>query len=157
MTEIARRLKKGEKPETLRDIRGTCFLAKDPSDCVVPEALTLHSVEDVRDDKEQYARAAFVQQNENDFARGHALIQPTGGRYLIQNPRALPLEGKELDAGFDLPYARYYHPDYEALGGVAAIEEVRFSIIHNRGCFGSCNFCALALHQGRYVTARSTE
>ena len=157
MTEIARRLKKGEKPETLRDIRGTCFLAKDPSECVFPDALTLPSFEDVRDDKEQYARAAFVQQNENDFARGHALIQPTGGRYLIQNPPALPLEGKELDAVFDLPYARYYHPDYEALGGVAAIEEVRFSIIHNRGCFGSCNFCALALHQGRYVTARSTE
>ena len=157
MTEIARRLKKGEKPETLRDIRGTCFLAQDPSECVFPDALTLPSFEDVRDDKEQYARAAFVQQNENDFARGHALIQPTGGRYLIQNPPALPLEGKELDAVFDLPYARYYHPDYEALGGVAAIEEVRFSIIHNRGCFGSCNFCALALHQGRYVTARSTE
>ena len=157
MTEIARRLKKGEKPETLRDIRGTCFLAKDPSECVFPDALTLPSFEDVRDDKVQYARAAFVQQNENDFARGHALIQPTGGRYLIQNPPALPLEGKELDAVFDLPYARYYHPDYEALGGVAAIEEVRFSIIHNRGCFGSCNFCALALHQGRYVTARSTE
>ncbi len=157
MTEIARRLKKGEKPETLRDIRGTCFLAKDPSECVFPDALTLPSFEDVRDDKVQYARAAFVQQNENDFARGHALIQPTGGRYLIQNPPALPLEGMELDAVFDLPYARYYHPDYEALGGVAAIEEVRFSIIHNRGCFGSCNFCALALHQGRYVTARSTE
>ena len=157
MTEIARRLKKGEKPETLRDIRGTCFLAKDPSECVFPDALTLPSFEDVRDDKVQYARAAFVQQNENDFARGHALIQPTGGRYLIQNPPALPLEGNELDAVFDLPYARYYHPDYEALGGVAAIEEVRFSIIHNRGCFGSCNFCALALHQGRYVTARSTE
>ena len=156
MTEIARRLKKGEKPETLRDIRGTCFLAKDPSECVFPDALTLPSFEDVRDDKVQYARAAFVQQNENDFARGHALIQPTGGRYLIQNPPALPLEGKELDAVFDLPYARYYHPDYEALGGVAAIEEVRFSIIHNRGCFGSCNFCALALHQGRYVTARGT-
>ena len=157
MTEIARRLKKGEKPETLRDIRGTCFLAKDPSECVFSDALALPSFEDVRDDKVQYARAAFVQQNENDFARGHALIQPTGGRYLIQNPPALPLEGKELDAVFDLPYARYYHPDYEALGGVAAIEEVRFSIIHNRGCFGSCNFCALALHQGRYVTARSTE
>ena len=157
MTEIARRLKKGEKPETLRDSRGTCFLAKDPSECVFPDALTLPSFEDVRDDKVQYARAAFVQQNENDFARGHALIQPTDGRYLIQNPPALPLEGKELDAVFDLPYARYYHPDYEALGGVAAIEEVRFSIIHNRGCFGSCNFCALALHQGRYVTARSTE
>ncbi len=157
MTEIARRLKKGEKAGDLRDIRGTCFLAKDPSECAFSPALTLPSFEEVRDDKRAYAQAAFTQENENDFVRGRALIQPTGGRFLIQNPPALPLEGKELDAVFDLPYARWYHPDYEPLGGVAAIEEVRFSIIHNRGCFGACNFCALALHQGRYVSARSRD
>ena len=157
MTEIARRLKKGEPVEAIRDVRGTCFLAKDPAECAFENALTLPSFEEVRENREAYARAAFVQQNENDFARGRALIQPTGGRFLIQNPPALPLEGRELDQVFDLPYARYYHPDYEALGGVAAIEEVRFSIIHNRGCFGACNFCALALHQGRYVSARSQE
>ena len=157
MTEIARRLKKGEPVEAIRDVRGTCFLAKDPAECAFENALTLPSFEEVRENREAYAQAAFVQQNENDFARGRALIQPTGGRFLIQNPPALPLEGRELDQVFDLPYARYYHPDYEALGGVAAIEEVRFSIIHNRGCFGACNFCALALHQGRYVSARSQE
>ncbi len=155
MTEIARRLKKGQPVEALRDIRGTCFLSSDPNACAFGGAITLPSFERVREDREAYARAAFLQQNENDFVRGRPFIQPTGKRWLIQNPPALPLEGKELDQVFDLPYARYYHPDYEALGGVAAIEEVRFSIIHNRGCFGSCNFCALALHQGRYVTARS--
>ena len=157
MTEIARRLKKGQPVETLRDIRGTAFLAKSPEECVFQDAIMLPSFEQVRDDRKAYAQAAFLQQNENDFVRGRAMIQPTGSRFLIQNPPALPLEGKELDDVFALPYARYYHPDYEALGGVAAIEEVRFSIIHNRGCFGSCNFCALALHQGRYVSARSQQ
>ena len=157
MTEIAKRLKKGEAVSEIRDVRGTCFMAKSPEECCFENAMMLPSFETVRDDKKAYARAAFHQQNENDFARGHALIQPTGSRYLIQNPPALPLEGAELDAVFALPYARYYHPDYEALGGVAAIEEVRFSIIHNRGCFGACNFCALALHQGRYISARSHE
>lgn len=157
MTEIALRLKKGEKISEMKDIRGTCFLAGDPGECVFENALTLPSFERVRDDRRAYAKAAFLQQNENDHVRGRALIQPTGSHFLIQNPPALPLEGAELDAVFDLPYARWYHPDYEAQGGVAAIEEVRFSIIHNRGCFGACNFCALALHQGRYVTARSRD
>ena len=94
MTEIAKRLKKGIPVSEIRDIRGTCFLAKDPSECCIENALTLPSFESVREDKKAYAKSAFVQQNENDFARGRALIQPTGGRYLIQNPPALPLEGK---------------------------------------------------------------
>jgi hypothetical protein len=58
---------------------------------------------------------------------------------------------------YALPYARTYHPDYEAEGGVPAISEVRFSITHNRGCFGACNFCALAFHQGREVRSRSVK
>lgn len=157
MTEIALRLKKGEAPDQIRDVRGTCFLAGDAEACVFPGAVKLPSFEQVRDDKTAYAKAAFLQENENDFVRGRALVQPTGKRFLIQNPPSPPLEGQELDGVFDLPYARWYHPDYEAMGGVAAIEEVRFSIIHNRGCFGACNFCALALHQGRYVSARSQQ
>lgn len=157
MTEIAKGLKQGKSLSQLHHIRGTCYLTSDPSECQFENALTLPSFDQVREDKKAYAKAAFVQQNENDFARGHALIQQTGSRFLVQNPPALPLEGKALDDVFALPYARFYHPDYEAMGGVAAIEEVRFSIIHNRGCFGSCNFCALALHQGRYVCARSQQ
>ena len=154
VTEIALRLKKGEDVGSIRDVRGTCFLTSDPSECAFEDALTLPSFEQVAGDKKAYARAAFSEQNEQDFVRGHALIQQHGERYLVQNPPVHPLEGPELDAVFDLPYARYYHPDYEKQGGVAAIEEVQFSIIHNRGCFGSCSFCALALHQGRYVTSR---
>jgi len=76
---------------------------------------------------------------------------------LVQNPPMPPLERKELDRVYSLPYMRTYHPSYESLGGVPAIEEVRFSITHNRGCFGGCNFCALAFHQGRTVRSRSVE
>jgi len=155
MTEIACRLKKGQRVQDIRDVRGTCFMARQESDCCFEDAIELPSFEEVRSDKRAYAKAAYIQQSEQDHVRGHALLQRCGDRVLVQNPPSLPLEGDELDQVFDLPYARYYHPDYEALGGVAAIEEVRFSIIHNRGCFGSCNFCALAMHQGRYVAARS--
>ena len=157
IVEIARRLKKGESIGSIRDVRGTCFMASGPDECAFENAVVLPSFEAVSTDKKCYAAAAFAEQNEQDFVRGRALIQPHDGRFLVQNPPVRPLEGKELDAVFDLPYVRWYHPDYEAQGGVDAIKEVQFSIIHNRGCFGSCNFCALALHQGRYVTSRSHE
>jgi uncharacterized radical SAM protein YgiQ len=75
--------------------------------------------------------------------------------YIIQNPPALPLTEKEMDEIYHLPYMRAIHPSYHALGGVPAIEEVRFSLTSNRGCFGSCNFCSLAFHQGRIVQVRS--
>ena len=155
MVEMARRLKRGSGVEGLRDIRGIAFAAKSYEDCAFPDALEVPAFEDVSTDKRAYAKAAFLQQNENDPFRGRALLQRDGGRWLIQNPPALPLEGDALDAVYALPYARDYHPDYEASGGIAAIEEVKFSIIHNRGCFGSCNFCALSMHQGRYVSSRS--
>ncbi len=69
----------------------------------------------------------------------------------------MPLDGAALDAVYELPYARRYHPDYEKDGGVPAIDEVRFSISYNRGCFGGCNFCSLAFHQGRMVTSRTSD
>ena len=155
--EVARRLKKGERISEIRDVRGTCFIAGSADECAFADALTLPSFEQVTSDKRSYARAAFIEETENDHVRGRTLLQACDGRVLVQNPPALPLEGRELDEVYELPYARTYHPDYEADGGVPAIEEVRFSIIHNRGCFGGCNFCALALHQGRYVAARTKE
>ena len=76
---------------------------------------------------------------------------------LVQNEPMPPLETDELDQVYSLPYMRAYHPSYEALGSVPGIEEVRFSITHNRGCYGGCNFCSIQFHQGRYVTSRSKE
>ena len=76
---------------------------------------------------------------------------------VVQNPPMPPLTQEELDKVYSLPYTRAYHPSYEKLGGVPGIREVEFSITHNRGCFGGCNFCSIAFHQGRYVTSRSKE
>lgn len=74
---------------------------------------------------------------------------------VVQNQPMPPLTTKELDWVYSLPYMRAYHPMYEAQGGVPGIQEVEFSITHNRGCFGACNFCSIAFHQGRYITTRS--
>ena len=89
--------------------------------------------------------------------RGKRVIQRHGDRIVVQNPPSPPLTTEEMDATYALPFMRTYHPSYEALGGVPGIEEVKFSIIHNRGCYGACNFCSLAYHQGRYISVRSHE
>ena len=154
--EIARRLKKKIPVSEMRDIRGTAFLAHDAAECTF-DSVTLPSFADVCDSKRFYADATRIEYAEHDPVRGRALIQEHDGRYLIVNPPAMPLETKELDRVAELPYTKQYHPMYEPLGGVPAIEEVKFSVIHNRGCFGGCNFCALAFHQGRMVTSRSHE
>ena len=77
--------------------------------------------------------------------------------YVVQNPPAKPLSQPEMDRVYSFPYVRTYHPSYEAAGGVPAIEEVKYSLISNRGCFGGCNFCALTFHQGRIIQTRSHE
>lgn len=154
--QIARRLDAGEPVEALRDIRGVCWLAGE-GDPLPPGHVACAGYEKVCEDKTAYARAAKIQLEEQDAVYGRAVVQRHGNRTLVQNPPALPLESRELDAVAELPYERYYHPAYEKLGGVPAIREVEFSITHNRGCFGGCNFCSIAFHQGRYVTARSHE
>lgn len=154
--EIARRLKKKLPVSEMTDIPGTGYVTRDPSVCAFAR-VELPSFEQVRDNKRLYAEATRTEYAEHDPVRGRALIQPCEGRYLVVNPPAMPLDTKELDRVAELPYTREPHPMYDAAGGVPAIEEVRFSVIHNRGCFGGCNFCALAFHQGRMVTSRSHE
>lgn len=151
--EIAKALKKKRPVSELHDIRGTAYIAKEAP----AEAVMLPSYEDVCRSRRSYAEATRIEYAEHDPVRGRAMAQAHGDRYLVVNPPAMPLSTAELDRVAELPYTREVHPMYEALGGVPAIEEVRFSVIHNRGCFGGCNFCALAFHQGRMVTSRSHE
>ena len=155
VAEIAHRLDSGVPVSEIRDIRGTCYSVD------VREtpyyAAECPSYENVCKSKKEYAVSCRIQQDEQDFFRGRAVRQRHGNRMLVQNQPAIPLSQQELDAVYDLPFMRTYHPMYEAMGGVPGIEEVRFSIAHNRGCFGGCNFCSLAFHQGRYITARSKE
>ncbi len=151
--EIAQRLNAGENVSDIRDIRGTCYsvdVRETPyygTECP--------SFDNVCNSKKEYAVSCRIQQDEQDFFRGKAIKQRHGNKMLVQNQPAIPLSQEELDDVYSLPYMRTYHPMYEAMGGVPGIEEVKFSIAHNRGCFGACNFCSLAFHQGRYITTRS--
>ena len=152
--QIANRLAKGEDISTLTDILGTCYITENIPD---KKGVFLASFEKVSSDKRAYAEAARIELEEQDHIRGKALFQKHGNKYLVQNAPMPPLTTKELDRVYALPFERYYHPIYEDMGGVPAIAEVEFSITHNRGCFGACNFCSLAFHQGRYITSRSKE
>ena len=156
VVELANNLKHGKKgAAACVGVRGTAYMAYDADG--IENAVECPSYEDVCADKADYARSVKLQYDEQDAVRGKALLQRHGKRVLIQNPPARPLTTEEMDHVYALPYMRTYHPSYEALGGVPAIQEVQFSIIHNRGCFGACNFCALAFHQGRYIQSRSHE
>ena len=154
--EIARRLGEGYPVEALQDIRGICYKVR-TEDYVPKSAVDLPSFERVRESKRDYAAAAARELEEADAVRGRTLIQRHGKYLLVQNPPMQPLGTEQLDWVYSLPYERWYPPCYESLGGVPGIEEVEFSITHNRGCFGACNFCSLAFHQGRTVTVRSEE
>ncbi|MEG2670560.1 MAG: YgiQ family radical SAM protein, partial [Oscillospiraceae bacterium] len=149
--EIVNRLANGEPIEALTDIRGTCYLTQPKNTPWGGVQCPDFSI--VSSDKVSYAKATRQQ----DEVYGKTILQRHNDIMLVQNPPMRALNQEELDKVYALPYMRYYHPSYEKEGGVAAIEEVEFSITHNRGCFGACNFCSIAFHQGRKITCRSEE
>lgn len=153
LLEIANRLKRKKQIADMTDIAGTAFIVKTLDD-ITEEHIVCPSYETVSSDKKEYAFATKLQNEMHDFAYGKTLIQAHEKRFLVVCPPQKPLDGVALDKVYALPYTRQVHPMYEALGGVPAIQEVSFSVIHNRGCFGACHFCALQFHQGKVVTAR---
>ena len=134
-------------------MRGACYKSSSP----LRDSILIPSHEDCVASKQLYAQAFRIQYEEQDPIRGHAISQLCKDTYVIQTLPDLPLSREELDAVYALPFMRTWHPDYDDMGGVPAIEEVRFSIAHTRGCFGSCSFCAITFLQGRIVTSRSHE
>jgi uncharacterized radical SAM protein YgiQ len=153
VAEIWERFQAGYKLSEMHDIRGTCYLTQ-PSDTPLG-AVQCDSFEIVRDNKRAYAKACRKQYDEQDEVYGRVIVQRHGSRMLVQNPPQRSLTQEEFDRTYELPYMRAYHPMYESVGGVPSIQEVEFSVTHNRGCYGFCNFCSIALHQGRRIQTRS--
>ncbi|MDD4160126.1 MAG: YgiQ family radical SAM protein [Synergistaceae bacterium] len=151
--DIANALAQGKEVSRIRDVPGTCWKTHDPGNAA--DAVILPSFEEVRSDKKAFAKAFkqfYIQQNHSNGSR---IIQDQGAWNVVQNRPARPLTEKEMDKVYSLPYTRAAHPDYEEAGGIPALEEVRFSITSHRGCFGECSFCAISMHQGRVIQARS--
>ncbi len=153
--ELAAALKSGREARDITEVLGTCYKTKNVEGI---NGIMLPSFQKVKDSKEAYANACRVEYDEQDAVRGKRLIQlQENGEYLVQNPPMPPLTTKEMDEVYALPFEGTYHPVYEKQGGVPAIKEVEFSITHNRGCFGACNFCSIAFHQGRQISKRSKD
>lgn len=157
VVEIAKLLDMGVLASEIKSIAGTAYLEDATAD--LPEdTVIIPSFDEVSSDKKKYAIATKLQYDEQDAFRGKPLAQlDNKNKYLVQLPPAPPLSTGELDHVYELPFEGTYHPMYKSMGGVPAITEIEFSITSCRGCFGACNFCTLAFHQGRTVTARSHE
>ena len=156
LVRIANLLDRGVPIKKIRDVRGTVYLCKE-GDPVHFDVAASFDYNELKSDKKKYAEAFGIQYKNQDSVNGRAICENYDGKLLVQNPPMPPLEREELDKVYALPYMRDYHPSYKSMGGVPGIEEVKFSVTHNRGCFGGCNFCALAFHQGRTVRSRSIE
>ncbi|MBE6623459.1 MAG: YgiQ family radical SAM protein [Ruminococcaceae bacterium] len=155
--EIAKLLDKGVPVRKIRDIRGTVVCVKDESYKSKYKCIETFDYDTLKTDKKAYAKAFKIQYENQDFVGGKAIIEFYDDCRLIQNPPSEPLSEKELDAVYALPFTRTWHPKYDEFGGIAALDEVEFSVTHNRGCFGACAFCAIAYNQGRNVVSRSAE
>ncbi len=151
ITEIAHALSGGIPISEITWVPGTAYVTSSPPS----DAVYLPSFEEVTESKKAYAECARLQYLNQDPINGKTLVQKHGNRFLVQTPPSMPLSEKELDEVYALPYMRAAHPSYEE--EIPAISEILFSITANRGCFGSCNFCSLAFHQGRIVQSRSID
>ncbi len=156
IVEIANALKSGIAVKDITFIKGTVYKSDNIED--VMDYIKLPAFDKVVSSKELYAKSFYKQYLNTDPFTAKTLIEPYGENlFVVQNPPQPPLTQDEMDFTYSLPYARDYHPYYKKLGGIPAVEEIKFSLISNRGCFGACNFCALTFHQGRIIQTRSHE
>ncbi len=156
VVEIADALNSGIAVQDITFINGTVYKARDLSS--VYDAVMLPSYRTISDSKEEFAKSFYIQYCNTDPYSGKRLVEQYKDKeYVVQNPPSGPLTQAEMDRVYSLPFMRDYHPVYKEQGGIPAIEELKFSLVSNRGCFGGCSFCALTFHQGRIIQTRSHE
>ncbi len=174
VVEVANRLAAGEAPSDLHSIRGVALYRKVPAHFTELRAddldddddgavrkpgdvvIRLPSYEQVEQDKEAYARASRVLHRESNPGNARPLVQRHGDRDIWLNPPPIPLTSDEMDAVYDLPYARAPHPSYGD-AKIPAWDMIKFSVTIMRGCFGGCTFCSITEHEGRIIQNRSEE
>ena len=156
IVQVADALASGLNVKDIIYIRNSVWKTKDEN--ILPyNAIYLPSYDEVLSDKMNYVKSFKIQYQNTDAFTGKPLIEKYKNIFVVQNPPEFPLSQEEMDATYALPYMRACHPLIEKKGHVPAIDEVKFSVIANRGCYGSCHFCALTMHQGRIIQSRSKE
>ena len=155
IVELADALNAGMEAKDITYIDGTVFKTSQLDESL--PTIVLPSFEELKANKRKYAESFRIQYGNCDPFTAKRLAEPYENFYVVQNPPQKPLTTQEMDDVYELPYMRTWHPSYARKGGVPAIEEVQFSLVSNRGCFGACSFCALTFHQGRIIQTRSHE
>lgn len=150
MLALAQALKGGRE---WRNIRGLSYIAKEKKDSY----LELPSFDECAKDKREFVKAFDIFYHNCDPITAKGLCQLCGDRYLIQNPPSENFTFEELDSIYSMDFERDVHPYYKAMGEVRALDTIRTSVTTHRGCYGECNFCAIAIHQGRTVISRSQD
>lgn len=150
MLQLARALKNGED---WKNIRGLCYISKEDKE----EYLKLPSHQECLDSKDIFAEAFHNFYLNCDPITAKGLVQKCDDRYMIQNPPSLTYSEKEMDNIYSMEFARDVHPYYKQMGAVKALDTIKYSVTTHRGCYGECNFCAIAIHQGRTVMSRSQD
>ena len=156
IVELADALDSGLSVKDICYLRNTVWKTKDET-MIPSDAIILPSYDEVLADKMNYVKSFQIQYKNTDAITGKPLVEKYRDYYVIQNPPQFPLSQEEMDAVYALPYMRATHPLIEAEGHVPAIDEVKYSVISNRGCYGGCHFCALTFHQGRVIQSRTKE
>ena len=155
IVEVADALNSGMEAKDITYIDGTVYKTHTLDESL--PTIVLPSYDELKENKRRYAESFKIQYGNCDPFTAKRLAEPYERVYVVQNPPQKPLTTQEMDNVYGLPYCRTYHPSYEKAGGIPAIEEVKFSLVSNRGCFGACSFCALTFHQGRIIQTRSHE
>jgi uncharacterized radical SAM protein YgiQ len=150
VVQLAERL---TKKEDISNIRGICYISNTPGE----KSLIIPSFSEVKQHKEKFIQMFHQFYENQDPSHGKTLAQQQDNRYLIHNPPSYPLSEKELDEIYDLDFERDVHPYYRKDGLVRALDTIKFSVTSHRGCIGECNFCAITVHQGKYIQSRSEE
>jgi len=166
LLEVAERMRAGGRMAEIRDVRGTCWIARvmesgagthphpvPPLEGEGDSLLEIPSFEEVTADKKRFAEAFRLAAREQNPFCARAVVQRHADRALVCNPPALPLSESEMDAVYALPFEKAPHPSYSQT--ITAWEQIRNSITSHRGCFGGCAFCAIGMHQGKLIQSRS--
>ncbi len=156
IVQVADALDSGLDVKDIIYIRNSVWKTKD-KDLLPTNAIMLPSYDEVLADKRNYVKSFQIQYKNTDAFTGKPLVEEYKNCFVVQNPPEFPLSQEEMDAVYALPYMRACHPLIEKKGHVPAIDEVKFSVIANRGCYGGCHFCALTMHQGRIIQSRTKE
>lgn len=156
--DFTRLVQRGVDARTITNLPQTAFLVDKDDNYATNKKwnnIDLYSHEECLSDKKKFAKNFMHIEEESNKSEANKITQQIGNQQVVVNPPWPPLEEKEIDRFYDLPFTRLPHPKYKNKETIPAYEMIRHSINIHRGCFGGCTFCTISAHQGKFIASRS--